>query len=129
MGAKAEASGAGVTVICDRFTDSTLAYQGYARGLGADTVETLSSIACAGLTPDVTVFLDLDPAAAFSRKGGADKSDRLEQEGMEFHSRVYEGYKLIAQKYPERVVCVPADGNVEQVHKSVMDVLEERGIL
>lgn len=119
----------GVTVICDRFTDSTLAYQGYARGLGADTVETLSSIACAGLTPDVTVFLDLDPAAAFSRKGGADKSDRLEQEGMEFHSRVYEGYKLIAQKYPERVVCVPAGGNVEQVHKSVMEVLEERGIL
>ena len=48
---------------------------------------------------------------------------------MEFHSRVYEGYKLIAKKYPERVVCVPADGNVEQVHKSVMDVLEERGIL
>ena len=92
-------------------------------------METLASIACAGLTPDVTVFLDLDPAAAFSRKGGADKSDRLEQEGIEFHSRVYEGYKLIAQKYHERVVCVPADGNVEQVHKSVMDVLEERGIL
>ena len=71
----------GVTVICDRFTDSTLAYQGYARGLGEERVETLSCIACAGLTPDVTIFLDLNPAAAFSRKGGADKTDRLEQAG------------------------------------------------
>lgn len=119
----------GVTVICDRFTDSTLAYQGYARGLGEERVETLSCIACAGLTPDVTIFLDLNPAAAFSRKGGADKADRLEQAGEQFHSRVYEGYKRIAEKYPERVVSVPAGGSVEQVHEQIMRVLRQRGVL
>lgn len=118
----------GMIVICDRFTDSTLAYQGYARGLGADMVETLSSIACSSLVPDVTIFLDLDPAAAFSRKGGADKSDRLEQAGEEFHRRVYQGYKLIAQKYSERVVSVPAGGSVEEVHFAVLAALEERGV-
>ena len=91
-------------------------------------VETLSSIACSSLVPDVTIFLDLDPAAAFSRKGGADKSDRLEQAGEEFHRRVYRGYKLIAQKYPERVVSVPAGGSVEEVHFAVLAALEERGV-
>lgn len=119
----------GVTVICDRFTDSTLAYQGYARGLGAETVEELGRIACGGLSPDLTIFLDLDPEAAFSRKGGADKGDRLEMEGLAFHRRVYEGYKRIAEKYPERVVCVPAGENALSVHAKVMRTLEERGVI
>ena len=119
----------GVTVICDRFTDSTLAYQGYARGLGAETVEELGRIACGGLSPDLTIFLDLDPEAAFSRKGGADKGDRLEMEGLAFHRRVYEGYKRIAEKYPERVVCVPAGEDALSVHAKVMRALEERGVI
>lgn len=119
----------GKTVICDRFTDSTLAYQGYARGLGADMVETLSDIACGGLEPDLTVFLDLDPVSAFKRKGGADSKDRLEQAGIQFHAKVYEGYKRIAERYPERVACVPAGEGVQRVHELVMQLLKERGAI
>ena len=82
---------AGELVICDRFVDSSLAYQGKARGLGYDFVEKINDYAIKNFTPDYTIFLDLSPEAAFKRKGGADASDRVELSGMEFHNRVYEG--------------------------------------
>ena len=66
----------GKIVVCDRFTDSTFAYQGVARGLGADKIDMLNSLACGDIVPDLTVFLDLSPQQAFERKGGADKDDR-----------------------------------------------------
>lgn len=119
----------GKTVFCDRFTDSTFAYQGCARGLGAEAVERLNEIACAGLEPDLTIFFDLDPAAAFLRKGGADGEDRLEQEGMDFHRRVYAGYKLAAERYARRIVCVPAGGDIADVHERVVKALKERGVI
>lgn len=119
----------GKIVVCDRFTDSTFAYQGVARGLGADKIETLNNLACGDVAPDLTIFLDLPPAKAFERKGGADKDDRLEQEGMDFHLKVYEGYKLAQKRYGDRIVAVDCSKDADYVHGKIVGILKDRGIL
>ena len=119
----------GKLVICDRFTDSTFAYQGVARGLGADKIETMNNLACGEIVPDLTVFLDLRPELAFRRKGGADENDRLEQEGMDFHLKVYEGYRLACSRYGDRIVDIDCSSEAEVTHKKIIDALEQRGIL
>lgn len=119
----------GKIVVCDRFTDSTFAYQGVARGLGADKIDMLNSLACGDIVPDLTVFLDLPPQQAFERKGGADKDDRLEQEGMEFHKKVYQGYKLALRKYPDRIVDVDCRKDADSVHRQIVRIFKERGIV
>lgn len=119
----------GKLVICDRFIDSTFAYQGIARGLGADKVDALNRMACGDVMPDLTIFLDLPPYLAFARKGGADKSDRLEQEGIEFHNKVYEGYVLAAKLYPQRIARVDCTGQASQTHANIIRLMRERGIL
>ena len=86
---------AGKLVICDRYVDSSLAYQGYARGLGVEYVRQINELALKEFTPDLTVFLDISPKAAFERKHGADPDDRMEQLGLEFHEKVYRGYKSL----------------------------------
>lgn len=91
----------GETVILDRFTDSSIAYQGYARGIGVDLVRSLNSTATCGLVPDLTFIFDCDPVTAFSRSSAA--PDRLESEGISFMSLVREGFLLIAREEPERV--------------------------
>lgn len=116
----------GTNVICDRFTDSTFAYQGSARGLGMDFIDELNKLTCGDVVPDVTVFLDLSPRDAFARKGGADADDRLESQSIEFHEKVYEGYKEVAARYPERIVCVDASKDADAVWDSVISVLRER---
>ena len=98
----------GKLVICDRYTDSTLAYQGYARGLDIDMINTLNNYAVSGFIPTLTIFLDYPPELAFLRKGGADKSDRLENLDINFHKRVYEGYKKIAQNFSQGFICIDA---------------------
>ena len=120
---------AGQMVLCDRYIDSSLAYQGYARGLGVEFVEKINDYAIANFMPDVTVFLDLSPEQAFLRKGGVDKGDRVELSGMEFHKKVYEGYKSLAQKYPERFVVIDASGEKEQTHAKVINALKEKGVI
>lgn len=116
----------GTIVVCDRFTDSTFAYQGAARGLGTDFIDELNKLTCGDLTPDVTLFLDMRPKEAFARKGGADKNDRLESQSIEFHEKVYDGYRQVAQRYPERFVCVDASKDVDGVWQDVLDVLRKR---
>ena len=116
----------GINVICDRFTDSTFAYQGSARGLGMDFIDELNRLTCGDVVPDVTVFLDLSPHDAFARKGGADADDRLESQSIEFHEKVYEGYKEVAARYPERIVCVDASRDADTVWDTVIDVLRKR---
>lgn len=117
---------AGTIVICDRFTDSTFAYQGAARGLGMDFIDELNRMTCGDVVPDVTVFLDLHPREAFARKGGADKNDRLESQSIEFHEKVYEGYKEIARRYPERFICVDASKDADGVWEEVITLLRKR---
>jgi len=97
-------------VICDRFLDSSLVYQGYARGLGIDKVLTINSFALDYL-PGLTLFIDVTPDVALKRMSGRNKADRLDLETMDFHQKVYEGYQLVYKKYPERIKRV--DGNQE----------------
>ena len=119
----------GELVICDRFVDSSLAYQGFARGLGEKFVESINAYAIENFTPDYTVFLKLDPERAFLRKGGADGKDRLEQSGLEFHKKVYEGYLKLAEKYSDRYIVIDASWEKAQTHAKIVSALKEKGII
>lgn len=120
---------AGILVLCDRYVDSSLAYQGYGRGLGEHFVKQINSYALEKFMPDLTLFLDLEPEKAFLRKGGADKKDRLESSGMAFHKRVYDGYLSLADEYPERIVKIDASGSKEQTHEKIIQALKRGGII
>lgn len=119
----------GNIVICDRYIDSSFAYQGYARGLGIEVIENINFYALKNFTPDLTIFLDIPPKEAFARKHGADEDDRLEQAGMDFHEKVYEGYKRIAERYPDRFIPVNPMGEREETHQKIVALLRERGIV
>ena len=119
----------GELVFCDRYIDSSLAYQGYARGLGVEFVEKINDYALKNFTPDYTVFLNLPPEQAFKRKGGVDKTDRLELSGMEFHNRVYEGYLSLAKKYSDRFIVIDASGEKEETQQKIIDALKEKGVI
>jgi len=119
----------GVYVICDRFSDSTTAYQAYGRGLSANDIERLNDIATNGVKPDATVFLDIPPNAGFLRKGGADDGDRMESAGREFHERVYNGFCAIAAAEPRRVLRIDALRGPEEVHRAIVAGLKERKII
>lgn len=119
----------GELVICDRYVDSSLAYQAYARGLGVDFIGSINAFALEHYLPDVTVFIDLTPEAAFKRKHGADENDRLEQAGMAFHKRVYEGYKQLAKENPDRFVCVDGNMTPQEIFEEIVRVLKTRGCL
>ncbi len=119
----------GKLVICDRYVDSSFAYQAYARGLGVDFVGKINAYALTKYLPDVTIFIDLTPEAAFLRKHGADENDRLEQAGMQFHKKVYEGYKQLAAQEPDRIVCVDGTQTPDGVFADVLKALQQRGIL
>ena len=120
---------AGELIFCDRFVDSSLAYQGRARGLGYEFIESINAYAIKNFTPNYTIFLNLPPEQAFKRKGGVDKTDRLELSGMEFHNNVYAGYLELAKKYPERIIVIDASGTREQTHSKIVNALKERGVL
>jgi len=104
----------GKVVLCDRFLDSSLAYQGYARGLGMDMVLKANSFALDYL-PELTIFIDVLPEVALKRLSGRDKSDRLDLEAEEFHTKVYEGYQQVLKMYPERVVRIDGNNSLERV--------------
>jgi dTMP kinase len=110
---------AGRDVVCDRFSDSSVAYQGIARGLGAERVEEICDLATGGVWPDLTILLRIDPDRAAKRIGRR-KADRFEGEGVELQRRVAEGYEEVARLHPERVRVVDADGERESVHAAVL---------
>ena len=118
----------GKTVVCDRYVHSSLVYQGYARGLG-EFVEKVNSYALENCMPDVTIFLDITPERAFARKGGADADDRLEQSGIDFHRRVYDGYVRMAEKLPDHFVRVNADRGIDEVFAEILDTLRRKGVI
>ena len=119
---------AGKTVFCDRYIDSTFAYQGFARGLDLDVVHALETIAMGDVQIDLTIFLDVDPSVGFARKGGADPNDRLERENAAFFQKVYEGFRRAADEN-ERIVAVSAPGTKYDTHETIMRLLRERGIV
>ena len=119
----------GKLVICDRYVDSSLAYQAYARGLGDAFVRQINDFALKNYLPDVTIFIDLSPEDAFKRKHGADPNDRLEKAGSAFHDRVYEGYKAVAKAEPKRVVCVDGKQTPDAIFADVLRILKEKNCL
>ena len=119
----------GKLVICDRYVDSSIAYQAYARGLGLDFVKKINAFAIENYLPDATVFIDLTPEAAFARKKGADENDRLEQAGMAFHKRVYAGYDAIAKAEKDRVLRIDGNATPQEIFQNVLKKLQERNIL
>lgn len=120
---------AGQLVLCDRYVDSSFAYQAVARGLGYDFIDSINCYATKNFMPDYTVWLDLTPEQAFKRKGGVDKNDRVELSGMEFHNNVYKGYKELSLKYPERFIVIDASGTKEQTQSKIISALKEKGII
>ena len=109
----------GEDVVCDRFSDSSVAYQGTARGLGAERVEEICDLATGGVWPDLTILLRIDPESTATRIGRR-KADRFEGEGIVLQRLVAEGYDEIARRHPERVRVVDADGDRESVHAAVL---------
>ncbi|MCA1296608.1 dTMP kinase [Paenibacillus sp. alder61] len=107
----------GITVLCDRFVDSSLAYQGYARGLGIDEVLSINLFATAGRFPDITFYMDIEPEVGIARIAAAQgrEVNRLDLEGMDFHHKVREGYGILAAMYPDRIRKVDASASLEEV--------------
>jgi dTMP kinase len=114
---------AGRHVVADRFSDSSVAYQGAARGLGVGEVIGLCEIATDGLWPDLTVLLRIDPETGLGR---AESDDRFEQEGLGLQRAVAQAYEEIAQIASDRVVVIEATGSVEEVHARVMEAVDAR---
>ncbi|HWB68382.1 MAG TPA: dTMP kinase [Solirubrobacterales bacterium] len=115
---------AGTDVVSDRFADSSVAYQGAARGLGVGEVISLTDTATDGLWPDLTLLLRVDPEVGLGRAGG---EDRFEAEGLELQRAVAAAYEEIAQIASDRVVVLDAAGTVEEVHERVMEAVRSRG--
>ncbi|MDD3570071.1 MAG: dTMP kinase [Lachnospiraceae bacterium] len=116
---------AGKVVICDRFVDSSIAYQGYARGLDMNLIEDVNRYAVDNMTPDATLFFDIKPEIGIARKKNVQSLDRIEKEALDFHYKVYNGYKELLQKYPQRIKRIDAEKDVEEVHAQVVEVLKQ----
>ena len=117
----------GKVVVCDRYIDSSIAYQAFARELGFDKIMDINMFAVEKCMPDMTLFFDLPPAKGILRKTNQQKLDRIEKENISFHNRVYDGYNYIAEKYPERIKRIDASLTVEEVFSQVkkqLDMLE-----
>ena len=112
---------AGCVVICDRYGDSSLAYQGFGRGLPLELVETLNEFSTGGLWPELTLLLDIDPAAGLERQP---ERTRMEDEGLDFHKRVHQGFLRIAAQHPDRVVRIDATGSVDEVAERIRNAYE-----
>ena len=119
---------AGRLVVCDRYVDSSLAYQGFARGLGEKYVAQINSYALENYPPDLTVFLNISPDRAFERKHGADMNDRMEKQGLEFHRKVYGGYLALLEKHP-RICAVECGGTKYETAEKVFALLKDKGII
>jgi dTMP kinase len=106
----------GKIVLCDRFNDSTVAYQAYARELDKDLVQNLCDFACNGTLPDITFFLDLDPIEGLKRtQKRGNVADRFEQQKIEFHQKVRFGMQQLAKKFPERICVLDASQSQDEV--------------
>ncbi len=116
----------GKIIITDRFSDSTVAYQCYARGIDIALIMSLDRLATGGLQPDLTILFDLDAEAGLARNRGANKTDRIELEDIAFHRRVREGYLAIAKAAPDRVSIVDAALPAAEVQARVWEIVSKR---
>ena len=116
----------GKVVICDRFVESSLAYQGYGRGIGIDEIYRINEFAIEGWLPDATFFLDLSPEAGLGRIETRANKDRLDQESNDFHDRVYEGYQEVLRRYRHRITVIDASQDVEAVKAEALRLVLEK---
>jgi dTMP kinase len=118
----------GKMVICDRFVDSSLAYQGYARGLGIDEVFNINQFAIESMMPHLTLYFDIEPEVGLKRinshKGR--EINRLDLENIEFHKKVREGYHLLMVRFPERIVKIDASAPLEEVLEQTIRIIKEK---
>ena len=117
---------AGAVVLCDRYVDSTLAYQGYGRGLDRATIDQLNALASGGLKSDLTLWLDLPVTIAAQRQQQRGQTDRMEAAGLAFQERLRRGFEAIAAAEPNRVVRVDASGTPDQVAALIQAVVQQR---
>ncbi len=118
----------GTAVLCDRFCDATLAYQGFSRGIDESRIEWLNAFAAAGAVPDLTLLLDVAPEEGFRRIAGRGRIlDRLEGESLAFHRQVREGYLSLVRRHPDRIVLVDAAGPLDAVFDAVRAATERFG--
>jgi dTMP kinase len=124
---------AGKIVFCDRFNDSTVVYQGLARGLGVKKTEDLCGLVCDGVQPDLTFFLDVDPEVGLvrtrrTRKENANdgEMDRIESEGLEFHKLVQQGFRQLAKENPQRIYRLDANKSEDAVFEEAVDVFRAK---
>lgn len=113
----------GVIVLCDRHTDSSVAYQGYGRGEDIEQINMLNNLATQGIKPDLTLLFDVSTEVAQTRVGS--EKDRMESAGIEFHKKVRQGYLEIAKKEPQRIKVVDSNLTIEKVFEQVKKILDE----
>ena len=113
----------GKIVLCDRHTDSTVAYQGYGRGLDINKIKMLNDIATGGIKPDLTIVLDVDVDTSMQRVGK--EKDRMESAGIEFFEKVRQGFLKIAEQEPDRVKVINSSDTIENIHKKIVDLVEK----
>lgn len=119
---------AGRSVVCDRYTDSSIAYQGYGRGIPLEVIRAVAAAATGGLSPDLTIFLDVPVDAGLARVGKRGRPDRLESEVREFHERVRDGYLEMIAREPQRWIRVDGAASEDEVAKQVRAAAESRGL-
>lgn len=114
----------GKIVILDRYVDSSLAYQGYARNLGIDKVYAINNYAIDGFFPDLTIYIDVDPVIGISRiKNNHRDMDRLDLEKIEFHKKVREGYLRVSEMFPERIKVVDGNRKIEDIYEEIKKIV------
>ena len=118
----------GYVVICDRFVDSSLAYQGYARNIGIDEIYDINVFAINNRWPDITILLDIDPEVGLARimQNRQNEVNRLDLEGMSFHSNVHKGYQIIKEKYSDRMTLVDGNRTKEEVFADVYNIIKNK---
>lgn len=118
----------GYIVICDRFIDSSLAYQGYARDLGVDEVYDINMFAINGQWPDLTILLDIDPEVGLERimSNRSNEINRLDLEGLNFHNKVHKGYQIVKEKYADRITIVNGNKTQDEVFNEVYSIIKNK---
>lgn len=114
----------GKIILCDRFVDSSLAYQGYGRELGIDNVWSINKFAIGDMMPDLTIFIDVPPSVGLSRvHKSTRKLDRLDLETLDFHEKVYEGYKFVAKMFEDRFIIIDGNNELQTVIEDTLQVI------
>lgn len=111
-------------VICDRFIDSSFVYQGFGRNIDIELIERVNNIALDGVRPDITIFFDIDPEIALKRRIQSTGADRIEQEAMDFHKKVYNGYKKLASMYPDRIKAIDSNRSIQEIFADAKEQID-----